>query len=235
MFRKLRLSTAASLATLALAAGALTGCPARPADDNFCDRSNPDCAEGLVCEAVLDGRAICAHPVNITGYVLDLADDAAIAGARVQAVDPNGAAVGTSAITAEDGSYTLQVPAVRNLDGTPVEGQYTLRSQAQSFQEFPTALRPALPLEVDIAVASPESGWTIESPQTTMKLIGLPGDTSTLGSIAGTVRAELTARVNMSSSMFPQAATPLQATPPEGSSNRPRPPSLRASTSAAWT
>jgi hypothetical protein len=196
MIRELRLSTAASLTTLAFAAGVLTGCPARPADDNFCDRSNPDCAEGLVCDAILDGRAICAQPVSITGYVLNLADDAAIAGARVQAVDPNGAAVGTSAITAEDGSYTLQVPAVRNLDGTPVEGQYTLRSQAQTFQEFPTALRPALPIEVDIAVASSES-WIIESPQTTMKLIGLPGDTSTLGSIAGTVRAEPSAGLLM--------------------------------------
>lgn len=180
------------------------------AENSICDVAASNCADGLVCDATTDGRAICAVPVEIVGSVLDLADDAAVVSARVQAVDANGAAVGTSGTTAEDGSFTITVPAVRDLDGILVEGDYTLRVQAHAYQEFPTALRPAIPIDVtsatlaasvadgDMTVTGTGAGtdsegrarWVIEAPQTTVKLIGLPGDTSQLGSIAGTVRAE---------------------------------------------
>src|SRR5262245_30502075 len=89
---------------LALATCVLAGCPGSSSDDNFCDRGNPNCAEGLVCDPTTDGRGLCAQPVQITGFVQRLDDDSPVAGARVQAVDPSGAAVGTSATTGEDGS-----------------------------------------------------------------------------------------------------------------------------------
>ena len=127
-----------------------------------CDPDTPDCAEGLVCDAVLDGDARCVGPVVIRGTVLDIADDNAIEGALVQAVDINGAAVGTWAATDENGDFTLFVPAVRDADDNPVEGIYTLRVQASGYQEFPTAIRPALPLDASTA-ESDEDGWVIEN------------------------------------------------------------------------
>jgi hypothetical protein len=128
-------------------------------------------------------------PVQIRGGVRDIADDVPTGGALIQAVDLNGAAVGTSAVSGEDGAYTLVVPAVRDAEGLPLEGVYTLRVQAADYQQFPTAIRPALPLDAAAAVQT-EGGWVIENAITTVGLIPLPGDTSGLGSISGTVTAE---------------------------------------------
>jgi len=123
-------------------------------------------------------------PVLIQGTVLDLATGIGIEGALVQAVDVNGAALGTSAATDAEGAYTLTVPALRDEDGTPVDGSFTLRVQAAGYQEFPTAIRPALPLDATTAQTT-DDGWVIENPLTTVGLIALLGDTSQLGSIAG--------------------------------------------------
>ncbi|MHC4067191.1 MAG: collagen binding domain-containing protein, partial [Planctomycetota bacterium] len=154
-----------------------------------CDPLASACAEDLVCDALVSGEARCVTPLLIRGLVLDALDDSPIEGALVQAVDANGAAVGTSGATDAAGVFTLTVPAIRDEDGTPVEGSYTLRAQAADYQEFPTAIRPALPLDADTAAAE-ESGWVIDNPLTTVKLIPLPGDTSALGSISGIVQAE---------------------------------------------
>lgn len=159
-----------------------------------CDPQAPTCAEGLVCDVLVSGEARCVSPLLIRGMVLDAINENPIAGALVQAVDANGAAVGTSAATDADGTFTLTVLAVRDEDDTPVEGSYTLRAQAAGFQEFPTAIRPALPLDADTA-AMEENNWVIENPLTTVKLIPLPGDTSDLGSISGTIQAERNAGV----------------------------------------
>lgn len=159
-----------------------------------CDLDAPACADALVCEALLDGDPLCASPVVIRGIVLDLADDAPIEGAIVQAVDANGAAAGTTGVTDADGTYSLTVPAARNADGGPIEGIYTLRVQAAAYQEFPTAIRPALPLDAASA-QSAEDSWLIESALTTVGLLRIPGDTSELGSIAGTIRADAHAGV----------------------------------------
>jgi hypothetical protein len=167
----------------------LLGCNPGGSGNGTCDPNEPACADDLVCENVLDGDPRCVTPVTIQGVVLDIADDSPIADARVQAVDANGAAVGTSGTTAEDGSFVLTVPAVRDEDDVPVEGTYTLRAQAAGYQEFPTAIRPALPIDTASATLA-DAGWVIESPLTTIKLIALPGDTSDLGSIAGSVLAE---------------------------------------------
>lgn len=169
---------------------ALTGCPPRMPGDGTCDLADPACVDGLVCEALADGTGgLCSAALVIEGQVVDITDDGPIAGALVQAVDVNGAAVGTTAETDADGGFTLTVPAVRNVDGVPVEGSYTLRVQAARYQEFPTAIRPALPLDASTA-AEVDDAWLIENPLTTVKLIPLPGDTSGLGSISGAILAD---------------------------------------------
>jgi hypothetical protein len=125
-------------------------------------------------------------PVMIRGSVVDLADDTPVAGALIQAVDVNGASVGTSVTSGDDGSFTMTVPATRNGDGAPVDTTYSLRVQAAGFLEFPTAIRPALPLDVSSASLG-DDAWFIESSLTTVGLVALDGDTSALGSISGTV------------------------------------------------
>lgn len=171
---------------------AMAGCGSQRrdrSDDNTCDMEAPECAEGLVCNVVIDTDPQCVAPLTIRGVVLEATDDAPIPGALVQAVDVNGAAVGSSAATDDAGVFTLTVPAVRNADGVPIEGSYTLRAQAASYQAFPTAIRPALPLDASTATLE-EDGWVVENALTTVKLLPLPGDTSSLGSISGTITAE---------------------------------------------
>ncbi|MDM8009102.1 MAG: hypothetical protein QUV05_23425 [Phycisphaerae bacterium] len=170
----------------------LAGCGPRDNDSDTCDPTAPACAEGLVCSPFSDGTYRCAQPIKIQGSVVTLADDTPIEGALVQAVDINGAPAGTPTETAADGSYTLTVPAIRDADGTPVDGIYTLRVQAQGYQEFPTAIRPALPLDVTSAVLT-DGGYLLQSSLTTVKLMALPGDVSQLGSIKGTIQATVNA------------------------------------------
>lgn len=166
------------------------------AQGSTCDPAEPTCADGLVCNAVITGVSICATPLRLRGVVLDATTDEPIGGALVQAVDVNGAAVGTSTATAEDGTYELTVPAIRDETGAPVEGSVTLRSQAHTYQPFPTAIRPALPIDAATAAMSEDqSGFVLENPLTTIKLLPLPGDTSTLGSISGSIDAEFNAGI----------------------------------------
>jgi hypothetical protein len=163
-------------------------------DDDTCDLTAPSCSEGLVCGAVQDAEARCVAPLLIRGTVVDATDEAPIVGALVQAVDVNGAAIGTTVVTDDGGGFTLIVPALRDVDGAPLEGSYTLRAQAAAYQAFPSAIRPALPLDATTALAG-DDGWTIENALTTVKLLPLPGDTSILGSISGTVDAQMRAGI----------------------------------------
>jgi hypothetical protein len=167
------------------------GCGHRgaPGAGKPCDPARSGCGEEFVCEAAIDGGYRCSTPVHIQGSVLNLADDGPIAGALVQALDVNGAPAGTSALSDAEGAYVLTVPAIRDTAGAPIDGIYTLRVQAQSYQEFPTAVRPALPLDATTAAAG-QDGWVIQNPLTTVKLIDLPGDVSLLGSISGMIQAD---------------------------------------------
>ncbi len=174
--------------------------------DSTCDLLAPQCAAGLVCSAVLEGEPRCVTPLNIRGIVVDATDDTPIAGALVQAVDVNGAAVGTSGETDDTGSYLLTVPALRDVEGTPQDGSYTLRAQAAIYQAFPSAIRPALPLDATTAVLD-EGEWVIENTLTTVKLLPLPGDTSILGSISGTIEAQKRAGVLVIAERAAGAAT----------------------------
>ncbi|HUU01528.1 MAG TPA: carboxypeptidase-like regulatory domain-containing protein [Myxococcota bacterium] len=159
-------------------------------NEDECNPAAPDCGAGLTCEAVQGGHANCFAELVIIGGVQDATDGSPISGALVQAVDANGAATGSSDRTGPDGGFSLTVPATRDADGNPVAGSYTLRAQAAGYQPFPTAIRPALPLAATDAAGNADDGWKIESAQTTILLLPLPGGGSGLGSISGTVHAD---------------------------------------------
>src|SRR5215212_5582315 len=81
-------------------------------DDKPCDpAANTGCDDGKVCEVVADAEPACFAPVEVQGRVLDLGNDANIAGARVVGIDVNGGALTGVAVSRADGTYTLRVPA----------------------------------------------------------------------------------------------------------------------------
>lgn len=141
--------------------------------------------------------------VLITGHVLDLADGSPIAGALVQAVDIEGAPAGHTAESDAAGLYELTVPEIVTIAGGPAEyGIYTLRCQAMGYQEFPTTIRPSLPIDMQMAeeifTAAKQARQAllideVVSSLATLKLLALPGDSSVLGSISGTVLPSLDA------------------------------------------
>ena len=148
------------------------------------------CEAGMVCEETVDGEPKCAAPIEIRGQVVDTATEEGIEGAWVQATDPNGAAVGTSAVTDVEGMFVLQVPAVRDETGAPVDTAYTLRAQASGYQRFPFGLRQALPLDTSSAVQTGEDAWVIENALSTIGLIKLPAGAVADGAISGSVVAK---------------------------------------------
>lgn len=154
--------------------------------DDTCDvAANTGCGDGEVCERVVDGEPTCFAPVAVRGRVIDLASNAPVAGARVVALDPNGAAVSDIATTGVDGRYALQVPAQRASDGTPSAFQPSLRADAPGYQTFPGGVRQALPLDVTAAVRT-EAAWVLESALTDLGMLALPAGAGA-GVISGTV------------------------------------------------
>src|SRR5690242_12328907 len=154
-------------------------------DNKPCDvAAQTGCGDGDVCEDVAGGMPACFAPVEIHGRVLALADMSGIAGARVVALDVNGAAVTNVAISATDGTYKLTVPTVRNADGTAnAFPTVTLHADAEAFQSFPGPVREALPLDLSMAMQNGD-GYVLQSALTDIGLIR--GTTTELGSIEGT-------------------------------------------------
>jgi len=167
---------------------------------------------GVALIAVVLANTGCNQPpppedqVQIRGKVLDLANDAPIAGALVQAVDINGTPVGATAETDAQGNYELAVPQLwdpDNIQGeTPEEevqldpGVYMLRCQAKGYQEFPSAIRPSLPIDMATAIDNSAKAGLFGIKRlidetvttlTTIKLISLGGNPSSLGSISGNI------------------------------------------------
>ncbi|MBA3458820.1 MAG: hypothetical protein H0T46_02585 [Deltaproteobacteria bacterium] len=129
-------------------------------DDKPCDPiARTGCDDGLVCEQVSGGEPACFAPVQVRGRVLNLAGGAGIAGARVVAVDVNGAAASGVAVSGADGSYSLEVPAQRDAEGNPSAFPVSLRADASGFQSFPGTVRQALPL--DVATAADVDGTLV--------------------------------------------------------------------------
>jgi hypothetical protein len=162
----------------------LIGCGS---DDKPCDvASQSGCDNGELCEEVSGAEPVCLAPIELRGRVIDLADARGIAGARVVAVDINGAAASSVAISGSDGSYVLPIPAVRNPDHTPSALAVSLRADAAGYLSFPGTVRQALPVDIATAIADGD-GFVIDSALTEIGLIATP-DAPT-GSIRGKVDA----------------------------------------------
>lgn len=169
----LRIATSA-VAVLTLALGA---CSSRE-----CRLDDPEaCSTDTVCEPVQGSeQALCFEPVELHGKVFDLESEAAVADARVTALDINGAPVGDVVVTDGSGSYVLRVPSTRlDEEGTPVARKLTLRASAQDYQTFPSGLRVALPIDTSAAARAgdeEEDGgtWRIAGGQTDVGLALLP-------------------------------------------------------------
>jgi len=144
------------------------------------------CMDGLVCEPVVGAEPACFPPVQLRGRVLDLETEAGIGAATVVALDVNGGARSTVAITAADGAYTLPISITRDASGNPVSESVTLRVAASGYQVFPTAPRTALP--IDLASAAPLAGGArvVMDASTDVGLLALPS-----GGPRGIVRGEV--------------------------------------------
>src|SRR5688500_14105541 len=107
--------------TLVLGGACLVGAAAC-SDDEHCDvAAQSGCDEGLVCENVEGSETpACFQPVLVRGDVFDLADDAAIEGARVVAIDVNRAAASDIGASDADGRYQIWIPSSRDADGNPI-------------------------------------------------------------------------------------------------------------------
>lgn len=163
---------------------ALVGC----GGDEPCDPvAQTGCDEGQVCENVSGGDPACFAPVAIEGRVFDLSSQAGIEGARVVAVDVNGAAVSNVVESGTDGAYSLPIPTDRKSDGTPValEGNVTLRADAEGYEAFPGTVRQPLPIDMSSATADGDK-LVVKSTLTDIAM-SAAADGGSAGRIQGTV------------------------------------------------
>jgi len=174
----IRLLSFASL--LALASAACGG------GDGTCDPvALTGCDGDQMCENVAGADPACFAPVWVRGQVFDLETDAAIAGARVVAVDVNGAPVSQVAVSADDGTYALRIPSTRDADGVPAGIELTLRGEADGYQTYPGGVRQALPVDTAAAVLQDDGSYLVQTALTDIGLFAASGAGS--ASISGTV------------------------------------------------
>jgi hypothetical protein len=152
-------------------------------DDPFCSGTN-------VCAELQAGGYACYPPILVKGRVFDATTDAGIANAQVLGLDDQATAITDVAISAMDGAYTLDIPVVRNDDGSPIDTIFTLRSSAQDYQTFPSGLRTSLPIQTGSAMSDMDGAYVIQLPLTDISLIPLPAAEKGRPSISGTVLAE---------------------------------------------
>lgn len=129
------------------------------------------CPDGQVCEEVQGGAPACFAPLWIEGRVFDLGTEAAIPGARVVAVDANGAARSTVVESGMDGAYSLPIRAPRDRDGRPIPVQVTLRADAPGYQTFPTAPRTGIPIDLSSGMAVDGRGIVVRNAATDIGLV----------------------------------------------------------------
>jgi hypothetical protein len=137
-----------------------------------CDPESGFCSNGLTCAELENGEHRCFGAIVFRGQVTDTSDGAAIEDAQVMAIDDQGVAVSDVVLSNAEGNYELEVPAVRNEDGTPVDGDFTLRGAAQDYQPFPSGIRVALPIDVTETTADGEL-YVIDNALTDIGLIPL--------------------------------------------------------------
>lgn len=156
--------------------------------DDQCDpNKNTGCDDHQACERVQGGDPKCVAALEVVGRVFDLDTNAGVAGARIVAIDANGAAASFVATSGSDGSYTLQIPVDRTSAGAPaMTFTITLRADASGYLTFPAGIRPALP--IDTATAAMTDGrYQIKSSLTDIGLLKLPAGTPAGGTIKGTI------------------------------------------------
>jgi hypothetical protein len=176
-----------ALAILLVHMLALGGC--KKDDEGPCTLGDPEaCGGGQVCEAVEGGEPACFEPLILRGDVFDAATTLGIGNATVVALDANGQTASDAVMTAADGTYSLTVPATRDVDGNVLSVFVTLRVDASGYVAFPTPPRFALPIDLATAV-SMDDEWTVQNSTTSVALFGLVETVpATLyGTITGTV------------------------------------------------
>ncbi len=143
-------------------------------DSGPCDPvANSGCDDGLACEVVTGGEPACFAPLVVRGEVFDLADDRAIDGARVVALDVNGSPRSSVAVTSS-GNYELRIASERNAEGAPVGQSLTLRVDAAGYASFPSGIRQPLPIETGGAALN-DDAYVVESALTRVGLVRLAG------------------------------------------------------------
>lgn len=140
-----------------------------------CDPEEPHCGNDLTCAETVSGDTKCFGRVVLRGLVTDTTDAVAIEGAHVLALDEEGSAVTDISISESDGSYLLDIPVVRNEDGSPVDATFTLNGSAQEYQPFPSGVRVALPIAADDAVRDGDL-YVLENALTDIGLIPLENE-----------------------------------------------------------
>lgn len=171
-----------------LAALVIAGCGDDPCDP----AANTGCDDNQACERVQGGEPTCVAAVVVAGRVFDLETNAGVAGARIVALDANGAAASFVATSGSDGSYTLPIPIARTSAGAPAESfTITLRADAGGYVTFPAGIRPALPFDTSTAVLT-DGRYEIKSALTDIALLKLPAGGPATGTITGTVQANST-------------------------------------------
>lgn len=158
-------------------------------ESSQCDPDEDYCGEGLVCAELESGDYECHQEVIVQGAVFDAESLDAIESAHVIAFDGERRALSDIAITDAEGHYELNIPAVRNADGEPVQQFFQLRGSAQDYQTFPGGIREAQP--IDASTHDDVDGrWIIDTTQTDIALIELLADEQGHPQISGVVDIE---------------------------------------------
>ncbi len=154
-----------------------------------CDPAEDGCDPALRCVQLVDMSYACERPLEIRGLVRDATDSSPIEGAQVIALDDLPVAVTDVAVSDAMGNYVLELPTLRNMDGSPVDAAYTLRSSADGYQTFPGGIRTALPINTSETVEM-DDAWVIQGTLTEIVLIPLEDLTTPRATISGHVVAE---------------------------------------------
>lgn len=134
--------------------------------------TNEGCENNQVCAETTSGEVACVAPLQLQGSVVDLETNSVVEGARVVALDANGAPISNVATTDVNGEYELLIDAERTNNGAPAE-KITLRADASGYQTFPGGVRPPFP--VDLSQATVQDGvYVLDNTLTQLGLIALP-------------------------------------------------------------
>jgi hypothetical protein len=160
-------------------------------------KTSEECERESVCE-LEDGEPRCVAPVVVRGRVLNLANGVPVSGARVVVLSSDGSARAPAVVTGSEGDYQIAVPVDRKQGGEPVEASVSLRVDAAGYQSFPMAPREPVALEMSEATASGadpagKAPLVVSGDATIITLSPLPGDSSALSTLSGTLRHELAA------------------------------------------